>query len=392
MRLMVLLFCLCSAAFAQTPVLPQPAAPQAAPAPLPPAPEFPVKSTILVDYITGQVLAGQNPDERAEPASITKVMAAYVVFTELGAGRLTLDEKVRISQNAWERGLGGSRMFAKVGSEVSVEELLLGVIVQSGNDATVALAEHIAGSEEAFAAMMNAQAKRLGLTGTHFTNAPGLPNEEHYSTARDIAMLARAMIADFPQYYAWYSMREFTFNGIRQYNRNALLGRDDTVDGIKTGHTQSAGYCLLSSAKRGDARLIAVVLGSASEEARAQQSQALLNYGFRFFETHRLYLAGQALSQVQLWKGELEQLDVGLAEPLDLVVPRASYDRLEASMDLPRYLVAPLAKGQVVGKLRVKLDGKDLAERDLLLLEEAVEGGWWSRTYDGFWLWFEDDA
>ncbi len=391
MRLMALLLCLCSVAHAQSPV-PQPAAPQAVPAPLPPAPEFEVKSTILVDFVTGQVLAAQNPDERAEPASITKVMAAYVVFSELAAGRLALDEQVRISQNAWERGLGGSRMFAKVGSDVSVEELLLGVIVQSGNDATVALAEHIAGSEEAFVGMMNAQAQRLGLSNTHFTNAPGLPGEEHYSTARDIAALARAMIADFPQYYAWYAIREFTYNEIRQYNRNALLGRDDTVDGIKTGHTQSAGYCLLSSAKRGDARLIAVVLGSASEESRARQSQALLNYGFRFFETHRLYLAEQALAQLPLWKGQSEQVGVGLANALDLVVPRASYERLEATMDLPRYLVAPLAKGQVIGKLRVTLDGKDLAERDLLLLEDAGEAGWWSRTYDAFWLWFEDDA
>jgi len=392
MRFLVLLLCLCSVAYAQTSNLPKPPSPAIPPAPLPPAPQFDVKAAILVDFITGQVLAEQAPDERAEPASITKVMAVYVVFTELGAGRLALDETVRISQNAWERGLGGSRMFAKVGSDVSVEELLLGVIVQSGNDAIVALAEHIGGSEETFVAMMNAQAERLGLSGTHFTNAPGLPDENHYSTARDIAQLARAMIADFPQYYPWYSMREFTYNGIRQYNRNALLGRDETVDGMKTGHTQAAGYCLLSSAKRGDARLIAVVLGSESEESRARQSQALLNYGFRFFETHRLYKAETVLAHVPLWKGESDQVGVGLAEPLDLVVPSASYDRLEATMDLPRYLVAPLTKGQVVGKLRVTLDGKDLAERDLLLVEAGTEGGWWSRAYDGFWLWFEDEA
>jgi D-alanyl-D-alanine carboxypeptidase (penicillin-binding protein 5/6) len=392
--LSVLLFCLASAVSAQAPV-PQPAVPPtpATPAtPLPPAPSFEVASTILMDYTTGQVLAAQEPDARVEPASITKVMAAYTFFREIEAGRLKLDEEVRISENAWQRGLGGSRMFVKAGTTVTVEELLLGLIVQSGNDATVALAEHVAGSEEAFVAMMNAEAQRLGLKGTNFSNAPGLPGPDHYSTARDIAELARAMIRDFPQYYAWYAIREYTYNGIRQYNRNALLGRDETVDGIKTGHTSAAGYCLVSSAKRGEARLIAVVMGSKSEETRAQQSQALLNYGFRFFETHRLYPAEQALSTLRLWKGESEQAEVGLQQPLDLVVPRASYERLEATMDLPKYLIAPLPKGQVIGQLKVLLDGELLAERPLVLLNDAPESGWFSRAYDGFWLWFEDDA
>lgn len=389
----LLLLCLATAVSAQSPA-PQPApTPAPAPAaPLPPAPRFEVASTILMDYTTGQVLAAQEPDARVEPASITKVMAAYTFFREIEAGRLKLDEEVRVSENAWQRGLGGSRMFVKAGTLVTVEELLLGLIVQSGNDATIALAEHVAGSEEAFVAMMNAEAQRLGLKGTNFSNSPGLPGPDHYSTARDIAELARAMIRDFPQYYAWYSIREYTYNGIRQYNRNALLGRDESVDGIKTGHTSAAGYCLVSSAKRGDARLIAVVMGSKSEETRAQQSQALLNYGFRFFETHRLYPAEQALAALRLWKGESEQAEVGLQHALDLVVPRSSYERLEARMDLPKYLIAPLPKGQVIGQLKVLLDGELLAERPLVLLQDASESGWFSRAYDGFWLWFEDDA
>ena len=397
MRLFSLLLLLLATGLqAQTPApatpVPAPAPAPAPAAPLPPAPKFEVASSILMDFTTGQVLASQEADTRVEPASITKVMAAYVVFRELGAERLQLADPVQVSENAWQRGLGGSRMFIKAGSTVSVEELLLGLIVQSGNDAAVALAEHIAGSEDAFVAMMNAEAQRLGLQGTHFSNAPGLPGPDHYSTARDIANLARAMIRDYPQYYSWYSMREYSYNGIRQYNRNALLGRDDTVDGIKTGHTSAAGYCLVSSAKRGDARLIAVIMGSKTEETRAQQSQALLNYGFRFFETHRLYQADTALTTLPLWKGLADETAVGLAEPLDLVVPRASYDRLDAAMDLPRYLIAPLAKGQVVGQLKVRLDGELLAERPLVLLQDAPESGWFSRTWDGFWLWFEDDA
>lgn len=396
MRLLtLLLLCFVSTAQAQTPAVPTPTpapVPATPTAALPPAPTFEIASSILMDYTTGQILAGQEPDARVEPASITKVMAAYAFFREIEAGRLKLDEQVRISENAWQRGLGGSRMFVKAGSTVAVEELLLGLMVQSGNDAAVALAEHVAGSEEAFVAMMNAEAQRLGLKGTNFSNAPGLPGPDHYSTARDIAELARAMIRDFPQYYAWYAIREYTYNGIRQYNRNALLGRDETVDGIKTGHTSAAGYCLVSSAKRGEARLIAVVMGSKSEETRTQQSQALLNYGFRFFETHRLYPAEQALSTLPLWKGEADQAAVGLAEPLDLVVPRSSYERLDATMDLPRYLIAPLSKGQLIGQLKVRLDGELLAERPLILLDDAVQSGWFSRAYDGFWLWFEDDA
>ena len=383
---------------AQTPTpapaqLPQPALPTPKPAPvvIPDPPVLPVKSAILIEQSTGQVIADQGADDRVEPASITKVMAAYVLFQELRAGRLKLDDKVRISENAWKRGLGGSRMFINANSEVPAKDLLLGMIVQSGNDATIALAEHMAGSEDAFVQQMNAYAQRIGMKNSHFTNAPGLPDPEHYSTARDLALLSRTIIAEFPEYYAWYSTPEYTFNGIRQYNRNALLRRDESVDGIKTGHTESAGFCLASSAKRGDMRLIAIVMGSKSEESRAQESQALLNYGFRFFETHKLYGKEQTLAQPKVWKGEVESVALGVAEDVLVVIPRGKYEQLQARMDLPSLLIAPVEAGQRVGNVRVMLDGKLLVERPLVAIAGAPEGGLWTRMVDGFWLWFEDD-
>lgn len=347
-----------------------------------------VKSYLLLDYDTGQVLAGQAADERVEPASITKVLAAYVLFGELQAGRLKLEDPVRISENAWKTGLAGSRMFAPVNTNVSVKDLMLGMIVQSGNDATVALAEHVAGTEEAFVALMNTQARALGMSGSNFTNAPGMPGPEHYTTAADIATLARAVIRDFPEYYAWYSVREFSFNGIRQYNRNTLLGRDPSVDGLKTGHTASAGYCLVSSAQREDMRLIAVVMGSQSEKTRSDQSQALLNYGFRFFETHRLYAAQQALGSKELWKGAVESVQLGLEQEIRVVIPRGHYDRLKASMELPQVLIAPVTLGQSLGKVRVKLGDKLLVERPLVALQEGPEGGIFRRLGDGIALWW----
>lgn len=390
--LVLILFVLSWPLAAQTEV-PRPNLPRPAPPPVvvPDAPTLPVKSAILMDYATGQILAEQNADDRVEPASITKVMAAYVLFHELRGGRLKLEDPVRISENAWKRGLGGSRMFINAGSTVPAKDLLLGMIVQSGNDATVALAEHVAGSEEVFVQQMNHYAAQLGMRNTNFTNAPGLPEPEHYTTARDLALMSRAVIAEFPEYYEWYATPEYTFNGIRQYNRNALLRRDDSVDGIKTGHTESAGYCLASSAKRGDMRLIAVVMGSKSEETRAQESQALLNYGFRFFETHKLYAAGQVLAEPKLWKGEAETLALGVAEDVLVVIPKGKYEKLEASMDVPSVLLAPVSKGHRVGTVRVVLDGKPLVERPLTALADGVEGGLWRRMVDGFWLWFEDD-
>jgi len=314
-----------------------------------------------------------------------------VLFHELRAGRLKLEDPVRVSENAWKRGLGGSRMFINANSEVPAKDLLLGMIVQSGNDATIALAEHLAGSEDAFVQQMNAHAARIGMSNSHFTNAPGLPDPEHYSTARDIAILSRTMIAEFPEYYAWYATPEYTFNGIRQYNRNALLRRDESVDGIKTGHTESAGYCLASSALRGEMRLIAVVMGSKSEETRAQESQSLLNYGFRFFETHKLYAKDQVLAEPKVWKGEVESVQLGVAEDVLVVIPRGKYEQLKARMDLPSLLIAPVEAGQKVGKVSVSLDGKPLVERPLVAIAAAPEGGLWRRTVDGFWLWFEDD-
>lgn len=388
-----LLLLLSGALCAQTPSLPQPAMPKPAPAPVvvPDPPTLPVKSAILIDYATGQVIAEQAADERVEPASITKVMAAYVLFHELRAERLKLDDKVRISENAWKGGLGGSRMFINVNSEVSAKDLLLGMIVQSGNDATIALAEHLAGTEAAFVQQMNTYAQRIGMKNSHFTNAPGLPDPEHYSTARDIALLSRTMIAEFPEYYAWYATPEYTFNGIRQYNRNALLRRDESVDGIKTGHTASAGYCLASSALRGEMRLIAVVMGSKTEETRAQESQSLLNYGFRFYETHKLYTKGQALAEPKVWKGEVESVALGVENDVLVVIPRGKYDQLQARMDLPSLLIAPVAAGQRVGTVHVKLDDKVLVDQPLVAIAAAPEGGLWRRTVDGFWLWFEDD-
>jgi D-alanyl-D-alanine carboxypeptidase (penicillin-binding protein 5/6) len=393
--LFALLFSAALAAQAPTPApaLPQPALPTPKPmaVAIPDAPSLPVKSAILMEYATGQVIVDQAADERVEPASITKVMAAYVLFHELRAGRLKLEDPVRVSENAWKRGLGGSRMFINANSEVPAKDLLLGMIVQSGNDATIALAEHLAGSEEAFVQQMNAHAARIGMSNSHFTNAPGLPDPEHYSTARDIAILSRTMIAEFPEYYAWYATPEFTFNGIRQYNRNALLRRDESVDGIKTGHTESAGYCLASSAIRGEMRLIAVVMGSKSEETRAQESQSLLNYGFRFYETHKLYTKGQVLAEPKVWKGEVESVQLGVADDVLVVIPRGKYEQLKARMDLPSLLIAPVEAGQKVGNVSVSLEGKPLIERPLVAIAAAPEGGIWRRTVDGFWLWFEDD-
>ncbi len=388
----ILFLLLSGALHAQTP-LPQPSMPKPAPTPVvvPDPPTLPVKSAILIEYASGQVIAEQAADERVEPASITKVMAAYVLFHELRAGRLKLDDKVRISENAWKGGLGGSRMFINVNSEVAAKDLLLGMIVQSGNDATIALAEHLAGTEAGFVQQMNAHAQRIGMKNSNFTNSPGLPGPEHYSTARDIALLSRTMIAEFPEYYAWYATPEYTFNGIRQYNRNALLRRDESVDGIKTGHTASAGYCLASSALRGEMRLIAVVMGSKSEETRAQESQALLNYGFRFYETHKLYSKGQALAQPKLWKGEVESVELGVAEDVLILIPKGKYDQLQARMNLPSLLIAPVAAGQSVGKVQVSLDKKVLVDQPLVAIADAPEGGLWRRMVDGFWLWFEDD-
>ncbi|ANB19057.1 D-alanyl-D-alanine carboxypeptidase family protein [Dokdonella koreensis] len=375
---------------------PQPAAPAAAPAnmPTPPPPAIEGTSWVLMDYATGQVLAESNGDLRVEPASITKVMTSYVVSAELALGKIKRDDQVQISENAWRSGgagTDGSTSFLVLNSQVPLDALLHGMIIQSGNDAAIALAEHTAGSEPVFADLMNRYAAKLGLAGTHYVDASGLPHPDHYTTARDVALLSRALIRDFPEDYAIYAIKDYEWNGIKQHNRNSLLWRDATVDGIKTGHTSSAGFCLVTSAKRGDQRLIAVVMGSSSEKRRADDNQALLNYGFRFYEAHKLYEAGKPLAQPELWKGTTATLPLGVAEDVLVTMPRGRYDQLKASLELPSRVIAPLPKGQAVGTLKIELDGKTLLERPLVTLEDAPEGGFFKRLYDGVWLWFKGD-
>ena len=355
--------------------------------PVPKAPSVGAKGYLLEDFLSGQTIAEKNADQPLEPASITKLMTAYVVFREIREGNLSLEEKVRISEKAWRT--EGSRMFVEVNSQVSVADLLKGVIIQSGNDATVALAEHVAGTEEGFASLMNHHAEQLGLAGTHFINSTGLPHKDHYTTARDIAIVARAMIEEFPEYYRWYSERQFTYNDITQYNRNKLLWRDESVDGLKTGHTESAGYCLVTSAERDGMRLISVVLGTSSEEARADASQALLNYGFRFFETHKLYDGGSKLTSARVWKGASESVDLGLDRTLYVTIPRGEYKNLDAAMQLQDHIIAPIAQDQPLGRVVVRLADESVVEKDLVALNPVAEGSFLQRLVDEALLYFE---
>jgi D-alanyl-D-alanine carboxypeptidase (penicillin-binding protein 5/6) len=389
-----------SSVMAQTPSLPTPQAvpkpvmPTAAPAPTPPPPVLPATSWVLMDYATGQVLLEGNADQRVEPASITKIMTSYVVSAELEHGKIHMDDQVRISENAWRSGgagTDGSTSFLALNSQVPLKQLLYGMIIQSGNDAAIALAEHTAGSEPLFADLMNQYAAKLGMTGTNYVDASGLPNENHYTTARDVAILSRALIRDYPAEYEIYKVKDFEWNGIKQHNRNTLLWRDSTVDGIKTGHTKAAGFCLATSAKRGEQRLIAVVMGAASEKARADANQELLNYGFRFFETHKLYEVSKPLATPELWKGDADTLALGVTEDVIVTVPRGRYADLKASMDLPSRLIAPIQKGQQVGTLKVQLDGKSVVERPIVALADAPEGGFFKRLADGVMLWFKGD-
>ena len=353
--------------------------------PVPAPPSIGATSYVLIDFHSQAVLAERQSEAPVEPASITKLMTSYVAFQEIARGNLDLDDEVVISEKAWRT--PGSRMFVEVGNRVRVEDLLKGIIIQSGNDASVAIAEHIAGDEAVFASMMNEAAARLGMSGTHYTNATGLPDPEMMTTARDSALLARALISEFPDFYSWYSEREFTFGGIRQHNRNRLLWRDPSVDGLKTGHTSSAGYCLVTSASRDGMRLISVVMGTESEQARASASQALLNYGFRFFETYHLYDGGAELSRERVWKGQADDLAVGVAEDLFVTVQRGRYDALQASMELRGQLVAPVAEGDVLGQLLIQLDGDTVASRSLIAMSAVDEAGFFGRTTDSVRLW-----
>jgi serine-type D-Ala-D-Ala carboxypeptidase (penicillin-binding protein 5/6) len=346
----------------------------------PPAPSVAASSYYMIDFNSGRVLAEKDADKRLAPASLTKIMTVYVAFRELKAGHLTLTEKATISQNAWKT--EGSKMFVEVNKQVSIEDLLQGVIIQSGNDASVAIAEHIAGSESTFATMMNEQATRLGMTNSHFENSMGLPSPNHYTTARDLAILAQALIKEFPEYYRWDSQKEFTYNNIKQTNRNLLLWRDASVDGIKTGYTAEAGYCMVASAKREDMRLISVVMGTASTNARAVESESLLNYGFRFFETHRLYEANTILGEARVRKGEKSKLSVGISEDLYITAPRKHFSELKAETQINKAIIAPINKGDNVGSLLVTLAGDIILNAPLTAMESIPEGGLFRRLYD----------
>lgn len=355
--------------------------------PVPAPPIVGAKSYILVDGNTGHELASLEPDKALAPASLTKLMTAYSIFQALQENQIALDDQVIVSENAWRT--PGSRMFIEVGTRVTVRDLLLGMIVQSGNDASVALAEHVAGSESVFAEVMNQYAAALGMHSSRFENATGLPGEQHYSTARDLATLARAIVREFPDYYRWYSVKEFEYNKIKQNNRNSLLWRDSSVDGMKTGHTDDAGYCLVSSAKRDGMRIVAVVLGTSSAKTRVDGSQALINYGFRFFETKLLYKAGEPVTKARIWKAANEYTPLGLPQDLYITVPRGTYDDVESVLNIPAVLVGPVLEGQALAQLKVSLNGDDLVNEPLRALDDNPSGSFWQRTRDGVKLWFE---
>jgi serine-type D-Ala-D-Ala carboxypeptidase (penicillin-binding protein 5/6) len=355
--------------------------------PIPQAPELAADSFILMDFASGKVLAEKDPDKHVEPASITKLMTAYLVDKALASGDINMTDMVTISEKAWR--MKGSKMFIEVGKQVSVKELMKGMIIQSGNDATVALAEHIAGSEQAFVEYMNHQAALLGMKNTHFQNATGWPHNDHYSTARDIALLSRAIIRDFPENYRFYHEKEYTFNDIRQFNRNRLLWRDESVDGLKTGHTEAAGYCLASSAKRDDMRLISVVLGTDSDKARTQNSQTLLNYGFRFFETQKLYSANEVLKHTRVWYGDQEQVSLGVQKDVYVTIARGRYKSLDASIEIDQRISAPIALGQELGLLKVKLGDEVIVSQPLVAMQAINDGGIVQKAIDSIKLLFE---
>lgn len=352
-----------------------------------PPPALAAKAWVLVDHATGQTLADKDADARIEPASLTKLMTAYLTFAALKAGTLTLDQVVPVSEKAWR--MEGSRMFIEPNKPVTVDELIRGVIVQSGNDACVALAETIAGSEEAFAALMNREAQRLGMTNTHFTNSTGLPDPQLYTTARDLSILASAIVRDFPEHYSLYSMKEYTYNNIKQPNRNRLLYMDATVDGMKTGHTSTAGYCLVSTAQRGTRRLISVVLGAASDTVRAQESLKLLNFGFQFYDTVKLYSADETLSQFRVWKGKENEVAVGFTHDFVMSLPKEAAQKVQVTLESRQPLVAPLEKGQEVGTLKLSVDGKAIGDYPVVALKDVPVAGFFGRLWDAIVMFFK---
>ena len=354
------------------------------------APDIDAKSYGLMECQSGEELAGLNPGMKVEPASITKLMTAYIMYQELDKGTIKLEDEVLVSEKAWK--MEGSRMFIELGKKIQLEKLLRGMIIQSGNDAAMALVEHVAGSEEAFVQRMNDTAAKLGMKDTHYMNATGWPAQNHYTTARDIVKLAKALITQFPERYKLYSEKEFSYNNIKQQNRNKLLWRDPTVDGMKTGHTESAGFCLVASAKRDTMRLISVVLGTKGENERAETSQKLLEYGFRNFETHKLYDAGSVLSSVRVWKGSQSEVPAGITEDFYVSIARGRYDQLKGGMQLDKGVDAPIKRGDTLGKIIIKDQGLDkvIKTAPLLALEDVEEGGWWSKIVDAVQKFFTD--
>ncbi|WP_232371889.1 D-alanyl-D-alanine carboxypeptidase family protein [Salinimonas iocasae] len=350
----------------------------------PPAPDVAAEGFVLMDYDTGHVIADKNADMQLAPASLTKMMTTYVIGKELEAGNISLDDEVTISENAWAKKFpDSSKMFIEVGTQVKVSDLLRGIIIQSGNDACVAMAEHVAGSESAFASMMNAHAQSLGMTSSHFVNSHGLHDPDHYTSPRDMAILSQALVDETPEIYGMYSEKEFSYNGIKQYNRNSLLwDKSMNVDGIKTGHTSDAGYSLITSAKQGDMRLISVVMGTDSERARKVENKKLLRYGFRFYETVTPYKAGESFVSHRIYMGDRETVDLGINQATPITIPRGQAENLEANFELDKKLEAPLDKGQVVGTLYIQLEGKDVAEYPLVTLQEVNEGGLFDRVWD----------
>ncbi|MBT3531887.1 MAG: D-alanyl-D-alanine carboxypeptidase [Gammaproteobacteria bacterium] len=356
----------------------------AAPAIIPRPPEVAATSYILIDAKTGHIIVEENADEALPPASLTKIMTAYIATEEILNGNMSLNDEVHISEKAWR--MEGSKMFVGVDTQVEVEDLLRGIIIQSGNDASVAIAEHIAGSEEAFADMMNQYAEVLGMDETFFMNASGLDTDQYYNTmsARDLSILAQATVNRHAEFYPLYAEREFTYNDIRQTNRNALLFRDRNVDGLKTGWTDAAGYCLVASAERDGMRLISVVMGTASEEARAVETQKLLTYGFRYFETHKLYDVDQVLTNVEVWSGEQSSVDLGIQEEVYITIPRGQAESMTASVDIDEVIHAPLGNGQIMGVVTVTLDNDTLYSGDVVTMQAIEQGGMFKRFVD--WL------
>ena len=364
--------------------LPEAAAPAAPtlnkPLMTPSPPAINAKAFILIDVNSGKIIAEKNSEERLPPASLTKMMTLYVISNALHNEQIHLKDNVHISREAWQ--IGGSRMFVKEGQEVSIEDLLKGIIVDSGNDACTAMAEHLGGSEQGFADIMNQQAQSLGMAASHFTDSTGLPDENHYTTAKDLAILGRALINDFPEYYENYKQKWFTFNGIRQPNRNRLLWRNSQVDGIKTGHTNEAGFCLVSSALHDNMRLLAVVLGSPNDTARADDSERLLNYGFRFFQTHELYKANQPITEINVYKGTVDKLPVGLLKPQFITIPNGQYQRLSIKTKVLQNLEAPIQKGDKIGELVIEFDNKVIDTHPIYALNAIESGGFFARTAD----------